>query len=281
MKFFLKLLLRIRYWYMLLSRQPIAKKLTPRYFHIRDQLIMKSIESIINGVNINSLQYDFNAKSFDERIIEYPYFVNWFLQGDYRIDHLDVGCVLNNQLLDNFFEKYLRELWFCNVVSEPIKVKIPTYYHKATLDTAFNNSRKFKSISCLSTIEHIGYDNSHYGSVDPPTYHEPNITPLLNSINRLVRITAPGGRLIISVPYGFREVQNHPNTGKGSSQIFSFNELDQALKLLQDVGLIAKLEVYELSNKGWIMTDPKLCIRRYGDGVPAAAAVAFLTAERA
>jgi len=258
------------------NKKPIAKILSKNYFNSRNIMIKDTITSIIQGNDIGQLLQNKKLIQYDERVVEYPYFVDWIIQGGIINEHLDIGCTANTNLLDSIYKKYFKSIYFSNVVIEPIKVTIPTYYHLSQLNNAFEDNRKFKSISCLSTIEHIGFDNSHYGSNIPVLYTDVNIKPLLDSINDIARITADGGRFLISVPYGYREVLIHPETGKGGSQTFSYNELSSAKELLDQLGFQANIEVYNITNHGWELTDSKLCKARYADGTPAASAVAFL-----
>ena len=84
---------------------------------------------------------------------------------------------------------------------------------------------------------------------------------------------APGGRLLVSFPYGLREVLEHPSTHRIGSQVFDRNSLQHALQTLQDAGVKGRAEVYQAADRGWARVAPEACAARYADGCPAAAAV--------
>jgi O-antigen chain-terminating methyltransferase len=59
----------------------------------------------------------------------------------------------------------------------------------------------FDLIWCVSTIEHVGRDNTRYGL--PPEPPDPDAD--LVTLNEMARVLQPFGRLLISVPLGRRE----------------------------------------------------------------------------
>ncbi len=61
----------------------------------------------------------------------------------------------------------------------------------------------FDSAISLSTFEHIGTDNSRYG-VDAAAAQDPDREMAL-AAGELRRVVRPGGRILVSVPYGRRE----------------------------------------------------------------------------
>jgi glycosyltransferase involved in cell wall biosynthesis/SAM-dependent methyltransferase len=119
----------------------------------------------------------------------------------------------------------------------------------------------FDTILCISTIEHIGLDNSRYGieeargvGGDTATLHE------------LERVLAPGGRILISVPFGMPEDHSW------------FRQYDRARwdALLADTSLEeAEREIYHLLDRGWQPATDLDTVEhlRYGQGAPAARAV--------
>jgi SAM-dependent methyltransferase len=55
----------------------------------------------------------------------------------------------------------------------------------------------FDRIVCVSTLEHVGMDNSRYGGL---TEHA--AASATNAVRELIRVLAPAGELLITVPYG-------------------------------------------------------------------------------
>lgn len=61
----------------------------------------------------------------------------------------------------------------------------------------------FDAITCISTIEHVGMDNRHYGVKDAPSTDRCDRAAIVE----MCRITKPRGRLLLTVPFG--TFQNH------------------------------------------------------------------------
>ena len=61
----------------------------------------------------------------------------------------------------------------------------------------------FDTVVSLSTLEHVGMDNAFYGVGDAPA-PDPDAA-VAHAARELGRITRPGGRILLSVPYGRRE----------------------------------------------------------------------------
>jgi hypothetical protein len=61
----------------------------------------------------------------------------------------------------------------------------------------------FAMITCISTLEHIGYDNRGYGIPDAAT-QEPERVQCQALVNML-RLLSRGGTLLVSVPFGIAE----------------------------------------------------------------------------
>ena len=76
----------------------------------------------------------------------------------------------------------------------------------------------FTIVLCLSTIEHVGMDNRIYGS-DVDAASKPT-TEARRAMAELHRVTAPGGTLLLSVPYGAR-------SNRGWFRILDAEELEQ------------------------------------------------------
>ena len=260
---------------------PLARKLTPFYYSRRDPLIQKAVERIWLGEDLNAVMRGFKGNAYDDRMIEYPYFAAWLMQRQTGLDILDVGCVLNHRLIANFLLERCNRVWLCNPsVEYKLYIRNPVFYHVATLERSFPGGEQFQLVTCLSTIEHIGYDNSHYGSDDPPRYHRPAAEPLLNSLAKLSRLVAKGGSLLISVPFGYREALVHPATFKIASQVFDYPALLQGKEVLGQGGVDCEIETFAATDNGWISTDPRHVDARYADGCPAAGAVAFIKGKK-
>jgi len=150
----------------------------------------------------------------------------------------------------------------------------------ADLDQSFPGGEQFTLVTCLSTIEHIGYDNSQYGLKTPARYTTPTVEPLVNALRKLAQLLTPGGSMLVSFPFGHREVLVHPVTRKIASQVFDFAALKEGLAVLQSEGVTSEVEVFAASETGWGPVDARTCDLRYADGCPAACAVTFVRGKK-
>jgi SAM-dependent methyltransferase len=113
---------------------------------------------------------------------------------------------------------------------------------------------------CVSTLEHVGADNSGYG-----LEAEDDADSRLTALRELRRVLAPGGRLLITVPCGEPEDYGW----------FWQDDVSGWTSLFTRAGFfIEEQEVYELTDEGW-RSAPELVSAglRYGERGPAASAV--------
>ena len=98
----------------------------------------------------------------------------------------------------------------------------------------------FDRIACVSTLEHVGMDNSRYGGPveDDPTSH-------LDVVSELLRVLAPGGQLFLSFPAGI-------GRRLGWFQIFGPEEVSAIIARFGSVHAGLRYFTYEGS---WIEVD--------------------------
>jgi len=263
--------------YVKLFKPKLAAKLDDVYFARRDPLIQSLIVRLRDGETLTDVLREFDGNLYDERICEYPYVVHWLLEMEKGSDLLDIGCVMNNKLMTTVVRELCGRVWLLNPARDPIiHLQNPLQYELARLEAAFENGEQFPCITCLSTIEHIGFDNSQYRVESLPAYYRPTDEPLISSVSKIADLLAPGGSVLISVPFGYREALIHPGTLKIASQVFDQQSMDRALDTFSSRGVRASLEIFEADSKGWKQVDAQRCAGRYAHGVPAARAVAFI-----
>jgi SAM-dependent methyltransferase len=119
----------------------------------------------------------------------------------------------------------------------------------------------FDLVLCVSTLEHIGRDNTRYGIRE--SYRPGGDAETLREI---ARILAPDGRLLVTVPFGRRE--NHG--------WFVQYDMPAWRELLAGTGLrVEEEEIYRLTRSGWsrVVDVRSTETISYEQGTPAAGAV--------
>jgi len=172
-------------------------------------------KQIVSAINSDEIIHNFESekiprgygKSIDERIVEYPWLIS-------RITK-EKGCFLDAGSTFNF-----QQILNHNVMDNK-DIYIYTYYPEENnflskrISYVFGDLRKlpfkndyFDQVVCHSTLEHIDMDNSLYGyelvhrsEVEKPSYE------YLRVINELIRVVKPGGKLLLTFPYG--KFENH------------------------------------------------------------------------
>lgn len=218
------------------------------------------------------------GEQLDERIIEYP----WTFA---RLDPsasllLDAGSALNHEFLISTSGLRRKKIVFYTLSPE-------TYYRASNLSYVFGDLRDtilrdatFHEIVCISTLEHIGMDNSKLYTSDPRlNEHEP--TDYQRVMREFHRILAPGGRLIVTVPFGRPQSLSW-------LQVFDGQLLDAAVSSFS--GELLNSAFYQYTTGGWILSDRSRCSdceyfdvhsqRTAPDGAAAARAVACLELRR-
>jgi SAM-dependent methyltransferase len=126
-------------------------------------------------------------------------------------------------------------------------------------DLPFGNG-EFDLVLCVSTLEHVGADNSGYGLPS-----EDDGDSRRAALRELRRVLAADGRLLLTVPLG----------EPGDYGWFRQEDVRGWTRLFARAGLfVEEQELYELRDEGW-RAAPELDTRglRYGERGPAASAV--------
>jgi SAM-dependent methyltransferase len=238
--------------------------------------------ALAKGTSLNDVLAGFDGSLFGERIAEYPNAFEWLGRYGGGAKLLDIGCVMNNESIAGELKKACSELWFCNPAAEPNKVGFPVFYHLAKIHEARFAENSFDLVSCLSTIEHIGFDNSHYGDTSKPLYLEPDDRPMLETLDAILRWLKPGGRFLVSVPFGKRGVYKHRLTKRPAFQLFDHAATMRYKGFVEARGSEMEVVVYQGGKDGWLqLGDPASCDAPYAHGFPGAQAVALFKGRKA
>jgi len=107
----------------------------------------------------------------------------------------------------------------------------------------------FDSIACISTIEHIGLDNTMYLKNEPSDSGK-NKHDFLSAIKEIKRVLKPGGRFYCTFPFG--EYEDH-----GWFQQFDSKFADQLIIGFDPKG--QKEAVFRYDADGWKISDRSSC----------------------
>jgi SAM-dependent methyltransferase len=140
------------------------------------------------------------AAGFDERVVEFPWVFGQGLSG--RV--LDAGSTLNHE---HILDRALPLVDALTIVTlEPEAVAYPlrrVSYMYADLRSLPFADGQFDLAVSISTLEHVGMDNTTYGVPDQPAA-DPAVE-VAKAAAELRRVVAPGGRILLTIPFGHRE----------------------------------------------------------------------------
>lgn len=172
------------------------------YALFRDKFIKESInnpsllESFREGLPLPERYGEF----LDERVVEYPWFLSRTNPEYYRL--LDAGSILNFNFILQHPALNQKDITIVNLEPEA------ACYWLNRISYQFGDIRNlpfkddwFDETVSISTIEHIGMDNTMIYSSNK-NFKEKNKLDFLKAISELRRVTKPGGKVYITVPYG-------------------------------------------------------------------------------
>lgn len=168
-----------------------------------------------NGINLPT-QY---GVGIDERIVEYPWVIAQ-LNKQTGTNLLDAGSTLNYEPIITYHSLKNKKITIVNLNPEK------NCFWRNSISYIYGDIRKlpfkdntFDVITCISTIEHIGLDNTIYTGTD---YAQEKIEGGYNeALEELLRVLIKeGGKLFITVPFGVHQIF-------GFFQVFDQNMINQ------------------------------------------------------
>ncbi len=157
------------------------------------------------------------GRKIDERIVEYPWLFDRLPKGDGVL--LDAGSALNFDFLLNGDKLKSKQVYISTLAPEInyYKDKNVSYIYQDLRNTCFKDDF-FDYIVSISTIEHIGLDNTLLYT-DDDDKNENNPDSFLVAIKEFRRILKSGGKIYLTVPFG--AYRNHD-----WFQVFSSDMID-------------------------------------------------------
>jgi len=188
------------------------------------------------------------AFRLDARMVEIPWVLSRVANKDGRL--LDAGSALNYEFVLNSPALANKKVTILTLAPEG------DAYWRLGVSYMFGDLRKldfrddlFDAIACISTIEHVGMDNSMYaGESDIARRGDP--TEFLSAVDELRRVLKPGGAFFVSFPFG--RYENH-----GWFQQFDSELVDTLVERFRPAKIIENIFRYQPD--GWQRSDRATC----------------------
>jgi hypothetical protein len=184
----------------------------------------------------------------DERAVEYPWFFARLKDTERTI--LDAGSVLNHRQILLSEKLKGRNLYISTLFYEgrPEVVPSPSYIYEDLRNMCFREEF-FDSICSLSTLEHIGLDNTVIYTPDQ-TKKENDKYAYLGAVMEFRRVLKPGGTLYLSMPFG--AYRNH-----GWFQVFDSEMLHRIVEAFAPSA--SDITYFRYENDQWNFSDEVQC----------------------
>src|SRR6266496_4170039 len=238
--------------YNLLKDNPVVCSLRGETSLIESQL------STLKGSAWDGYRDPISTRNKSERVVEIPWALSRY-RGERRV--LDIGTSFAlHQWVRHLIGLGIPELYAIDIM--PRSVPGLTITNGDVRSMLFDDSF-FDLIFCISTIEHIGEDNTAYSV----SVRDRGVGGDVEALREIRRVLRPEGRVIVTVPFGRPQ------------QLGWQRQYDMAMwqDLVDRGGLeTEELNVFALSREGWTpcRLDRELPSCEYGEGgAPSATAV--------
>jgi len=195
---------------------------------------------------------DFLPKGFgfslDERAVEYPWVISKILVGS--CNFMDAGSALNRKdILEHpVFKNKKITILNLNPEQNCFWQKGISYVFGDIRQMPFKDSY-FDFITCLSTLEHVGMDNT-FLYVKDQRYKEEKLFDFEKAVLELKRVLKKGGSIFITVPFGKYQNFNY-------FQQFDSSRIGRILEVFKPQS--HQINYYKYEKDGWNISDEESC----------------------
>jgi len=236
---------KIRY-YILRGRRPWSRGyFTFKHTYIKNVLGRKELLEIFKkGI---PLPKGYGQK-LDERVVEYPWAISRIPAVE-EASLLDAGSTLNFKEIVEAHALQNKSMTFVTLSPEAFCFweKGISYLFADLRDLPLRDS-SFDTITCISTLEHVGMDNSIYTT--DGRYKEGKKFDFEKAIREFKRVLKAGGKVLITVPFGkYRSF--------GYFQQFDSSLVARVLEVFEPKDF--HVTYYKYAKEGWNISDQNSC----------------------
>jgi SAM-dependent methyltransferase len=185
----------------------------------------------------------------DERAVEYPWLFSRLMLDPSMM--LDAGGCLNHSYLLERPELVRKSIlvYTLSAEGEPLVRRPGLSYVFGDLRRTLLRSDLFDLITCISTIEHVGMDNTRFYSSDA-RHVQVGYEAQREVIVELHRVLAPGGRLFLTLPYG---------RAQDLGWLRQFDAASVSDLVGAFPGRVTQETYFRYGPEGWQLADPDAC----------------------
>ena len=224
---------------------------TSGYYLYKSKLITEALqnENLLAGFRHNDPLPSGYGYGVDERCIEYPWLIANLSCGPGLL--LDAGSTLNHDFILDHPALQGKGIHILTLAPEA------NCFWQQGISYLFHDLRDipirdnyYDTIVCISTLEHIGCDNTFYTGTDSHRENKPE--DFIRAMQELRRVLRPGGTLFLTVPFG---VHRH----FGTFQQFDRELLKRAANVFSTPTDKAIQTFYRYTPGGWNIASADDC----------------------
>lgn len=183
----------------------------------------------------------------DERVVEYPWVFTHLSDSPSML--LDAGSTLNHHFLLSKPLLAQKTMIIYTLAPEPVYSSANVSYIYGDLRETILKDALFDEIACVSTLEHVGMDNTRLYTSDAQ-YQENVREAYLDVIHEFRRLLKPGGSLLLTVPYGREQNLEW-------QQQFNAEQLETVIEAFG--GTVVELTFFRYTADGWQRSSQEDC----------------------